>query len=247
MSFKISDFTGSVPKGRSKQRPVQADPGQSPGAEGRGGRCPQIAPRQAAPTQEPGIPSVRPAVDFRPGSGSHDRPAVSALIGITHAARLTGISKSVLGDWIDQGVVVAPRHEHPSDRRRGLCYTTAELSALTQCLSDHYVIVWHKDHFRKSAVRPDNAFTADLVDRFNMIWASESAGKQENIQGSGDFKAILLDEVEVAVLPDRSQVVRMPPPGEGKPLARSQDIRQWRAVPSRPQGHTRAARRRGKQ
>lgn len=244
----LSDFTGALPKGRGKDRPVLPDPGKpSDLVTGEPGRCAQAPPANGRRTQEPGI--VRPAPEppvFRTGSGSPDAGTVRPLVPITELSRRCGISRSTIQDWADAGVIVGARH--PSARRKGLGWTEAEADGLIQCLESHYLIVRHKDQYRKTAVRPDAAFTGAVVDRFNQIWASESLARTESVQGdprdSAGYRAIRLEEVEVWRSPDGSQAVRTAHPAEPEPVPRSQDIRQWRNVQPRPVAHTRAARRR---
>ena len=83
----------------------------------------------------------------------------------------------MLADWCDSGTIVPPHHGHSSDRRKGLCWTSAEVAELIKTLAAHSLIIKHNNEWRRTALRPDSNFTRDLVSRFNEIWRRESAGK----------------------------------------------------------------------
>jgi hypothetical protein len=226
VAHKLTDFRKGTPPGRA-DRGLLPSPGRAPDENGEGGACPQPAPRLASDAaQEPGVP--RPAAEhyFEPGSGSHDRPAVHALVGITEAARQCGISKSVLADWCAAGIIVEPRHEHPSDKRKSKCWTTGELAALIECLAAHSLIVRHKGQWQKTRLKPGGAFTAQLAGKYSQLWADESRARTDHIQGDGQFRAVLLDEVQVWTGPAGEQAVRLHP-AEPEVVPYGVDFRRW--------------------
>ena len=237
------DFFGLVPSaGGPKARHTRPDPGASPDADGKGGRCPQPAPARGGIRQEPGLPVPAPPPPFFEPARGQDTGPLGELMGIAELSRLSGISRATLFDWITDGHVPLGTHEHPTDFRCTNQWTSREVQIILLAFTETGLVIKDGGKYRKTRLRPSETDLAPmLAARFNALWASQAAGDDALVQGSGDCRALLLPEVRTISLADGSRVVPGPPVGirDAGP-APVPDLRAWNA----PSGPVRPANRR---